>query len=105
MAKKLKLMALFQELEGRAQVTNRRPAAPAAGVYLMQLRAQNGTLSLPRRRFSIVLDLTKTQPLPQSVKITHVRATGGSPDPGAKPAPVTVTVSAFEMPKVGSKAG
>ena len=105
MAKKLKLMALFQELEGRAQVTNRRPATQATGVYLMQLRAQSGTLSLPRRRFSIALDLTKTQPLPQSIKITHVRVTEESRDPGAKPTSVTVAVAAAPLPKVGSKAG
>lgn len=105
MAKKMNLLGLFQELDGRAQVTNRRPAAPASGVYLMQLRAQNGALTLPRRRFSITLDLTKTQPLPQSVKITHVRATESGSDPGAKPATVAVDVRRIELPKVGSKAG
>ena len=72
MAKKLKLMSHFQELRGRAQVTNRRPVQPCAGIYLMQLRSQAGATTLPRRRLSITVDLTKTQPLPHPVKIKHV---------------------------------
>lgn len=74
MAKKLKLMAFFQELNGRAQLTNRRPTQPATGIYLMQLRAQASSIALPRRRLMISVDLSKTQPLPHPVKINHVRS-------------------------------
>ncbi len=105
MAKKMKLMALFQELSGRAQVTNRRPAQNSAGVYLMQLRAQSGAAALPRRRFMISVDLSQTQPLPHPVKITHVRATEPGPDPAARPVRVTVTAKPAEVPQVHPKAG
>ena len=105
MAKKLKLMSLFQELSGRAQLTNRRPATPATGVYLMQLRAQAGAIALPRRRFMISVDLSKTQPLPHPVKINHVRVTELSPDPGAQPASVTASTRQREVSQVHSKAG
>lgn len=104
MAKKLKLMSLFQELSGRAQLMNRRPAQTSTGVYLMQLRAQAGAIALPRRRFMISVDLSKTQPMPHPVKINHVRVTGASPEPGARPA-VTTPVRQVEVPQVHSKAG
>lgn len=81
MAKKLKLMSLFQELQGRAQITNRRPAPPSAGVYLMQLRTQTGTTTLPRRRFMISVDLPPPQPTPHPVKINHVRTAELSASP------------------------
>lgn len=103
MAKKLKLMSLFQELSGRAQVTNRRPVS-ATGVYLMQLRAQSGVTALPRRRFMISVDLSKTQPLPHPVKINHVRAAESSPDPGAR-VRVTASIQPDAVPQVHSKAG
>lgn len=70
MAKKIKLMSLFQELSGRAAVTNRRPATTATGIYLMQLRSHDGITTLPRRRFMISVDLSKSPALPHPVKIT-----------------------------------
>ena len=73
MAKKLRLMSLFQELNGRAQMTNRRPTPTATGIYLMQLRAQAGAIALPRRRLMISVELGKTQALPHPVKINHRR--------------------------------
>ena len=105
MAKKLKLMSLFQELSGRAQLTNRRPAPPATGVYLMQLRAQSGATTLPRRRFMISVDLSKTQPLPHPVKINHIRVTEVSSDPGARPETVAAPARQDEVSQVHSKAG
>lgn len=105
MAKKLKLMSLFQELSGRALLMNRRPVPPASGVYLMQLRAQSCATMLPRRRFLISVDLSKTQPLPHPVKINHVRVTVTSPDPGARPTSVAVNARPSEVPQVSSKAG
>ena len=73
MARKLKLMSLFQELSGRAAVTNRRPVQPSSGMNLMQLRPQSNAIPLPRRRFVIEVDLRPAQPLPAPVKINHVR--------------------------------
>ena len=78
MAKKLKMMTHFQELSGRAQITNRRPVPAAPGIYLMQLRAQTGATTLPRRRLSITVDLKQSQPLPHPVKIRHVINSHGS---------------------------
>ena len=83
MAKKLKLMAHFQELRGRAQVTNRRPIPACSGIYLMQLREHTTVTTLPRRRLSITVDLRQSQPVPHPVKIRHVVS------PGAAGLPVT----------------
>ena len=105
MAKKLKLMSLFQELSGRAQLMNRRPAPPATGVFLMQLRAQSGATTLPRRRFMISVDLSKTQPLPHPVKINHVRVTEMSPDPGSRPESIAAPARQNGVSQVHSKAG
>lgn len=102
MAKKLKVMSLFQELSGRALLTNRRPAQQSSGVYLMQLRAQNGATTLPRRRLTISVDLSKTQPIPRPVKITHIRDVPASEDPGGRPVHVSVKVDA-PVPQVGPK--
>lgn len=88
MAKKLKLMALFQELEGRALVTNRKPAAPASGLYLMQLRALAGHNTLPRRRLTIAVersDAAPARPQPLPVKIQHLHATELPPKPVSPP--------------------
>lgn len=81
MAKKLNMMSHFQELRGRAQVTNRRPTQASSGIYLMQLRAQAGVTTLPRRRLSITVDLKQTQPVPHPVRIRHVSAPRASAMP------------------------
>ena len=105
MAKKLKLMALFQELSGRAQLMNRRAAPSSAAIYLMQLRAQSSVAALPRRRFMITVDLSKTQPLPHPVKINHVRVTEMTGDPGARPERVTRPGTSNGVSQLHSKAG
>ena len=79
MAKKLKLMSLFQELQGRARVTNRRPTSEPTGIYLMQLRAQTGFTTLPRRRMTISVELQPPQVQPHPVKINHVRVAEANP--------------------------
>ena len=86
MAKKMKLMPLFQELKGRADISNRRPTPTATGIYLMQLRAQNGSAALPRRRLVISVSPAANGSLPRPVKINHVGAVNASPSPGARPA-------------------
>lgn len=101
MAKKLKLMSLFQELRGRATVTNRKPAPSTAGIYLMQLRALVSHNTLPRRRLTISVDLGKAQPHPHPVKINHVRATTvDSPAQPPEAAAVTVSVSTAAVSQV-----
>jgi len=104
MAKKLKLMALFQELNGRAQMTNRRPTPTATGIYLMQLRAQAGAITLPRRRFMISVDLSKTQPLPHPVKINHVGSHEGRLK-AAQTESATAASPQVKVSQVQSKAG
>jgi hypothetical protein len=98
MAKKLKLMSLFQELRGRAIVTNRKPAQPASGIYLMQLRALAGHNTLPRRRLTISVDLARAHPQPHPVKITHVRV--AAEPAAAEPAQVEVAVTATPVSQV-----
>jgi hypothetical protein len=106
MAKKLKMMSLFQELQGRAQVTNRRPAQPSAAIYLMQLRAQNGATALPRRRLVISVDLNTIQPGPHPVKINHRGNTDSNPpSPGSDDTRVTVNATRVRVPQVRSDVG
>lgn len=90
MAKKLKLMSLFQELSGRAVVTNRHAVQPTTGVYLMQLRAHAGATALPRRQIQIDVTLNQAQAQARPVKIRHVAATvrenAPAPDHASAPA-------------------
>lgn len=85
MAKKMKLMPLFQELKGRAEISNRRPAATSPGVYLMQLREHSGPATLPRRRLVVSINPSGPASLPHPVKITHVQTVDAAPSPGARP--------------------
>lgn len=87
MAKKMKLMPLFQELKGRAEISNRRPTPTATGIYLMQLRAQNSATTLPRRRFVISVNPGATGSLPHPVKINHVAPASDAPSSGTRPEP------------------
>ena len=90
MAKKLKLMSLLEELSGRAVVTNRHAVQPAAGVYLMQLRAHAGATGLPRRQIQIEVTLNPVQSQARPVKIKHVtptvRENAQAPDSTTAPA-------------------
>jgi hypothetical protein len=74
MAKKLKLMSLFQELGGRAAVSNRMPVHPSTGMFLMQMRAQANASPAVRKRFMISLDRQPLSASPHPVKINHVRS-------------------------------
>ena len=85
MAKKIKLMPLFQELKGRADISNRRPSASGTGVILMKLREQNSSTALPRRRLTISVNPATNGSLPRPVKIKHVSSELASPSPGARP--------------------
>lgn len=105
MAKKLKLMSLFQELGGRAQLTNRRPTPSSAGVYLMQLRSKSGVAVLPRRRFMISVGLTKAPLAPLPVKINHLPAPSPSAISGARATAVGAQAHPHELPQVQPKAG
>jgi len=75
MAKKLKLMSLFQELGGRAAVSNRMPVHPSTGMFLMQMRAQASASPAVRKRFMISLDRQPHPTFPHPVKINHIRTT------------------------------
>lgn len=95
MAKKLKLMALFQEVDGRAAVTDRKSAPAAAGLFLMQLRARAGPNPLPRRRLTIAVEPWEgslVRPRPRPVKIIH-----RNPD-AARPGTATTLCAAAKSP-------
>lgn len=85
MAKKMKLMPLFQELQGRARILNRRPTATGTGVFLMQLRANSGTVALPSRRVVISVKQSANASLPHPVKINHATPEAPSLSPGSRP--------------------
>ena len=85
MAKKMKLMPLFQELKGRAEISNRRPTSTGTGVYLMKLRQQSSGATLPRRRLVVSVSPGPAGALPHPVKINHVSVDAAPSSPGARP--------------------
>ncbi len=93
MAKKMKLMPLFQELKGRAEISDRRPATAGTGFYLMQLREQAGRLSQPRLRLMISVSSHETHSPADPVKINHVHVS-------AEAAPTPSRSTQRPVPKV-----
>jgi hypothetical protein len=93
MAKKVKLMPLFQELKGRAEISNRRPINTGTGIYLMQLREQASRATQPRVRLMISVTADETHTPADPVKITHVHITAEAaptPSPAAQHSAVKV---------------
>jgi len=93
MAKKMKLMPLFQELKGRADISERRPATTGTGFYLMQLREQAGRSSMPRVRLKVSVSADEAHTPADPVKINHVHVT-------AEAAPVSTRPAQHPSPKV-----
>jgi hypothetical protein len=81
MAAKLKMLKLLQEMQGFAEVTNRRPPPRSVGLALMQLRSHLAHTRVPPRRRSIAIDIKDLADIPHPVKITHLSA---SPTPAAR---------------------
>jgi hypothetical protein len=73
MAKKANLARQWQEVIGQAEVTDRQPSAPAAALYLMQLRAAARKISPPRRRVTVALEDEADTEKPHPVKINRSR--------------------------------
>ena len=73
MAKKANLARQWQEVIGQAEVTDRQPSAPAAALYLMQLRAAARKISPPRRRVTVALEDEADAEKPHPVKINRSR--------------------------------
>jgi len=94
MVKKLKLMPLFQELKGRAEISDRHPASTGTGFYLMQLREQAGRATQPRVRLMISVTADETHTPADPVKINHVHITAEATPP---PSPAAQN-SAVKMP-------
>ena len=74
MATKVRLMKMLQEIRGLAQITNRRPQTKAPGLFLIQLRSQNGRNGLPKQKLIIPITLQDPPDIPHPVKITHLKA-------------------------------
>jgi hypothetical protein len=73
MAKKANLARQWQEVLGQAEVTDRQPSAPAAALYLMQLRSAARKISPPRRRLAVVVEQEADVENPHPVKINRSR--------------------------------
>jgi len=73
MAKKTDLARQWQEVIGQAEVTDRQPSAPAAALYLMQLRSASRKISVPRRRLAVTVDNETETGHPRPVKIHRSR--------------------------------
>jgi hypothetical protein len=81
------LMPLFQELKGRAEISNRRPVSAGTGIYLMQLREQASRATQPRVRLMISVTADETHTPADPVKINHVHITAEAaptPSPAAQ---------------------
>lgn len=71
MATKMKLLKMLQEVQGLAQITNRRPAPRPPFLYLMQLRSQASPPAQPKRRLAVEKG-KETGLVPLPIKIHHV---------------------------------
>ncbi len=66
-------MKALQEIDGYAEITNRRPIPRPTVLYLMALRLPSRDPSAPRRKLTIPVRLKSRPELPRPVKITHLR--------------------------------
>ena len=73
MAKKVNLARQWQEALGQAEVTDRQPSAPAAALYLMQLRSAARKISTPKRRLAVAIEDEAEAETPHPVKIHRHR--------------------------------
>ncbi len=69
-------MRLLQEVRGRAQITNRRPAPRQHTLYLMQLRGRAAESQCPKRRLAVTTDSNESANNPLPIKIHHIIAEG-----------------------------
>jgi hypothetical protein len=74
MAAKLKMLKLLQEMQGFADVTNRRPPPRSMGLALMQLRSHAVPTRLPPRRRTITIAVKELAETAHPVRITHLAA-------------------------------
>lgn len=79
MAAKMKMMKLIQEIRGLAELTNRRPQPRPTGLFLVQMRSHISQTSVQNRKRNITIEGPSTTSIPQSVKITHLRAQAPRP--------------------------
>jgi len=73
MAKKANLARQWQAVIGQAEITDRQPSAPAAALYLMQLRSAARKISPPRRRLEVAVEHEADTETPRPVKINRPR--------------------------------
>ena len=73
MATKIKLMKMVQQVQGYAQITNRRPAPRPPVLYIMQLREQLAQAAVPKRRLAVQADAKESAYTPLAIKINFVQ--------------------------------
>jgi hypothetical protein len=65
---------MLQEIRGRAEITNRRPAPKQPGLFLIQLRSHVQQTTQPRRKQTIAISVLEAVETAHPVKIRHVYA-------------------------------
>ncbi len=76
-------MKALQEIDGYAEITNRRPTPRPTVLYLMALRLPASGAPASRRKLIIPVRIKSGPALPRPVKITHIR-------PGESDLPVVI---------------
>jgi len=72
MAAKINISKLMQEIEGFAQISNRRPQPKPPGLFLMQIRTYGYPRTLPTPRVNIRIEMPERPNKAHPVKITHL---------------------------------
>jgi len=80
MATKMKMMKLLQEMQGLAQMSQRRPQAKSPGLFLLQLRSHVRQTSAARRRWVVPIQMHEMPDIPNPVKITFIKSKPAIPD-------------------------
>jgi hypothetical protein len=74
MATRINIMKLVQEIEGMAQITNRRLQPRGPGPLMLQFRSPGVRAASARaRHYFIRVDFREPQDIPHRVRITHLK--------------------------------
>jgi hypothetical protein len=72
MATKVRLLKMFQEMRGLAQITQRHPTPRLPGLFLLQLRSHLAHTTATRAKRVIPVEVQERPDISHPVKINHV---------------------------------